>query len=161
MMTPLCVAASCGNTDAARKCVELCADISITADGHSSMHDANALHYAATANAKELCEYFVGPCKMDVNAQTKEKDTPLLLTRSPAVAELLLSHGAKVTQLVTPNGNNLVAYSNGVPCVELLKVYLAYGGKKIVNTYVGNVNTSPLFKLCYAARNKQLPNENR
>lgn len=151
MMTPLCVAASRGNADSVKACVELGADASIPADGYASRHKVTALHYAAEKNAEETCSYLVNVCKMNVNEQTSEGLTPLILTKSAAITSMLLAHGAKVSHLVNADGNNLVRYNGDVPCIDILKLYLAHGGKKIVNVCSGPIKTSPLSRLCYTA----------
>lgn len=154
MMTPLCVAASRGNTDSVKGCVELGADASIPADGYSNRHKVTALHYAAERNAEETCSYLVNVCRMNVNEQTSEGLTPLLMTKSEAITGMLLTHGAKVSHLVNADGNNLVRYNDDVPCIDLLKIYLAHGGKKIVNVCSGPIKTSPISRLCYTASKK-------
>lgn len=153
-MTPLCVAVLRGNIDSVKECVNLGADVNIPADGELRRRNFTALHYAAENNAEDICSYLVKTCKMNVNEQTKEKNIPLLLTNSASITSLLFAHGAKASYLISSDGNNLVRYNRDIPYVDLLRVYLAHGGKKIVNVSSGPVDTTPLSRLCYTARNK-------
>lgn len=154
-MTPLCLAAMRSSIDVVKACVEIGADVNISVSSeYLTSCKYTALHYAAKRNAEDICEYLVSTCQMNVNERTLVEETPLSLTESPTITTFLFAHGAKVSGLVDRNNNNLVRYKDYVPCIELLKIYLAHGGKKIVNVRSGHINTTPLSRLCYTASNK-------
>ena len=148
-LTPLAVAAQRGNLAAVRACCAAGADPDVRTGARGQKDEgATALFFAAREGRAAVCAHLVCTAHADVNAALADGSTPLAAARDPAVAELLLAHGARVAGLVTPAGNMLWAGSDCAHAAALLRLYLAHGGAQCVNARAGYMAATPLARIC-------------